>query len=52
VYSERLTLTFEFASAEEYTQFHKDVSPPIHAMLADFLMLSSHDGTKCIKLAT
>jgi ubiquinone/menaquinone biosynthesis C-methylase UbiE len=35
VHSERLTLTFEFASAEEYTQFHKDVSPPIHAMLAN-----------------
>lgn len=35
VYSERLTLTFELASAEEYTQFHKDVSPPIHAMLAN-----------------
>ncbi len=33
--SERLTVTFEFASAEDYTRFQQTIAAPIQAMLAD-----------------
>ncbi|MBI4402029.1 MAG: methyltransferase domain-containing protein [Nitrospirae bacterium] len=33
--SERLTVTFEWASAEDYTRFQQAIAAPINAMLAD-----------------
>lgn len=35
IHSERLTVTFEWASAEDYTRFQQAIAAPITAMLAD-----------------